>query len=69
MTPKYDREAYLHNVLYQIASYADAETIRADAPEKYGLEPEEAIEMAYENVIEAARHAIKEVENINGENE
>lgn len=56
MTPK--TQIRLYDALKRIASYDSPERVRRDA-EPMGLDENEAVEMAYENVIEEARSAIK----------
>ena len=56
------RERKLYDALKRIASYDPPERIRraAESPRGYmGLEADEAIEMAYENVINEAASAIR----------
>lgn len=45
--------------LKRIASYLDPEKLRKQSDKLYGLGPDEAVEMAYENVLYEARDAIK----------
>lgn len=52
-------EAAYFDALKRIASYQSPERLRRSAEKQYGLTPEESIEMAYENVIEEARRAVK----------
>lgn len=52
-------EASYFDTLKRIASYQSPEKLRRNAIRQYGLTAEEAIEMAYENVIEEARRAVK----------
>jgi len=49
----------LYDALKTIAQYQSPERLRKSAERQYGLGFEEALEMAYENVIETAKHAIK----------
>lgn len=56
------REQRLYDALKRIAQYDSPERIRrkADSPQGYlGLEADEALEMAYENVLSEARAAIR----------
>ena len=46
------------DALKRIASYQSPEKLRRDAERQYGLTADEAIEMAYENVIADAKNAI-----------
>ena len=54
-----EREIRMYAALKRITQYMAPDKLRNVAEKKYGLEPEEAIEMAYENVLEEARQAIK----------
>ena len=54
------------NILKQISHYQSPERIKKNAEKEYGLSPEEAIEMAYENVIETAKHSIKGISKLLG---
>jgi hypothetical protein len=45
----------LHQALTRIASYDTPDEIRQDAADEYGLDYEEALEMAYENIIQEAK--------------
>lgn len=54
---------YLWQVLTQIAGYMDPDQIREDQEKNQpGLDPEEYLEMVYENVLEEARTALRKVE-------
>lgn len=54
-----DRELRLFDALKRIASYTDPEKLRRTSERDYGLEGDEAIEAAYENVLMEARSVIK----------
>lgn len=54
-------EIRLHAALKRIASYQSPASLRRYADRDYGCDGEEAIEMAYENVISEAKAAIKGV--------
>lgn len=54
-----DRELRMYAALKRITQYMPPKRLRAVAEKQYGLEPEEAIEMAYENVLQEAKNAIK----------
>lgn len=54
-------EQRLYDALKRIAQYESPAKLRRTAERSYGLSPDEAIEMAYENVIEEAKQAIKGV--------
>jgi hypothetical protein len=52
-------EEKFHAALKRISSYMPADKLRRQAEKLYGLEGDEAIEMAYENVIAEAKQALK----------
>jgi hypothetical protein len=54
-----NNELAYYEALKRIASYQSPEKLRRCADKQYGLPEDEAIEMAYENVIEEAKRAIK----------
>ena len=54
-----DLERKLYAALKRISSYDAPEKLKRRAQKEYGLSEEEAIEFAYENVIEEARSALK----------
>lgn len=54
-----ENEQRYYDALKRITLYQSPEWIRRNAVSQYGLEPEEALEGAYENVLEEARSAIK----------
>lgn len=58
MKPSLERELRLYDALKRIAQYESPESLRECADEEYGLGGDEAIEMAYENVIAEAKRAI-----------
>lgn len=51
-------QAYF-DALKRIASYQSPTSLKKIAGRQYGLDPGEAVEMAYENVIAEAKAAIK----------
>lgn len=53
------REQKLYDALKRIASYTDPEKLDERACEKLGLSVEEALSMAYENVLAEARATIR----------
>ena len=59
MKPSLEREQKLFDALKRITMYDSPEKLRKRAEKDYGLEPEEVIEMAYENVLAEAKGAIK----------
>lgn len=54
-------EIRLFDALKRIAAYDPPERIRRNSERDYGLDADEAIEYAYENVICEAKHATKGV--------
>ena len=54
-------EMRLYRALARISSYQSIASLRRYAERDYGVRAEEAIEMAYENVVEEAKRAIKGV--------
>lgn len=59
MSGKPTREQRLFDALKRISRYESPEKLRRNAEKDYGLDADEAIEMAYENVINEAKSAIK----------
>jgi transcription-repair coupling factor (superfamily II helicase) len=53
------RELRMYEALKRIASYDSVERIKRDAGKRYGLLNDEAVEMAYENVIAEATAATR----------
>ena len=49
----------LFDALKRITAYQSPDRLRKSAEKQYGLEGDEAIEYAYENVLEEAKLAIK----------
>ena len=60
-----EREQRLYDALKRITLYDKPERLRRDAEKSYGLSSNEAIEMAYENVLEEARCALKGIRRPN----
>lgn len=56
-----DLERKLYAALKRISQYDNPMKLARRAEKDYGLEPEEAIEMAYENVLNEAKSALKGV--------
>jgi vancomycin resistance protein YoaR len=54
-----EREQKLYDALKRITAYMAPDELRRVSEKKYGLGGDEAIEMAYENVLEEARRTIK----------
>jgi len=53
------------NILYKIGeAYKTPEEMQNSSEEEYGLEYEEALEMAYENIQEEAKFCIKGITHI-----
>lgn len=57
--PKVDYEARFHQALKRIRQYMTPAQLRRAAEKQYGLDHAEALEMAYENVIEEAKAALR----------
>lgn len=58
--PKFiNREQALYDALKRITQYDSPDKLRRRASKDYGLDGDEAIEMAYENVLAEAKKAIK----------
>lgn len=53
------REQKLYDALKRITQYDSPAKINRTAGKRYGLSPEEVLEMAYENVLEEAKAAIR----------
>lgn len=53
------REQRLYDALKAIASYQSPEKLRKNSWGEYGCSPEDAVQMAYENVLEEAKIGIK----------
>ena len=58
MIPSLKREQKLYDALKRIAQYSTPRNLRRRAEKDYGLDPSEAIEMAYQNVLDEARAAL-----------
>ncbi len=54
-----EREQKMYAALKRITQYYPPERLRKRAERNYGLDPDECIEMAYENVLMEAKKAIK----------
>lgn len=59
MKPSLEREQRLYDALKKITRYDSPDTLRRRSEKDYGLEGDEAIEYAYENVLQEAANAIK----------
>lgn len=59
MKPSLAREQKLYDALKRITQYDPPRTIRHSAERHYGLPADEVFEMAYENIREEAKAAIK----------
>lgn len=57
--PPPTREQRLYDALKRIAQYQDPDRLRRTSKAQLGLEGNEAIEYAYENVLSEAKFAIK----------
>lgn len=62
---KCDQFNKMHEALRKIAAYQSPEKLKKDSEKDWGLEYEEAMEMAYENMQSEAKSAIKGVRPIN----
>jgi hypothetical protein len=51
----------MFDALQRISQYEDLENLKANADEDYGLDGNEAVEMAYENVLYEARQGLRGV--------
>ena len=60
-TQNTELEYRLFGSLRRIADYVDADKLRKGRARDFGLTPDEAIEMAYDNVLWEARNAIRGV--------
>lgn len=54
-----NRELEFFAALKQITNYQSIASLRRNALKDYGINPEEAIEYAYENILETAKRAIR----------
>lgn len=54
-----EKEQRYFDALRDIATYLTPEELRRSSKAEYGLDYEEALEMAYENVIATAKAAIR----------
>jgi hypothetical protein len=59
MKPSLKREQRLYDALRNVTKYDTPRGLRRSAERHYGLPYEEVLEMAYENVLEEAKAAIK----------
>lgn len=57
--PKVDHEERFYVALKRITAYMTPAQLRRNAERQYGLDHAEALEMAYENVIGEAKHALR----------
>jgi len=53
--------AQMYSVLARISRFMSIKSLRSNAEQHYGLEPNEAIELAYENVISEAKLGLRRV--------
>lgn len=58
---KAEKQIELYDALKRISTYMKPETLRKNSESIYGVGANEAIEMAYENVIAEAKNAIRGV--------
>lgn len=59
MKPSLDRERKLYDALKRITQYDSPEKLLRNAERRYGLSGEEVIEMAYDNVLQEAKAALR----------
>jgi len=52
-------EQRLYDALKRIAAYDSPDKLRQNSQKRYGIDAEEAIEGAYENVLQEAKDAIR----------
>ena len=58
--PKQNNEQRYFDVLKRITRYQTVDQLRRHAQEEWGVQFEEALGYAYENVIDEARRAVKD---------
>ena len=61
MADALEKLAIAHAALKRIAAYTPPDKLNRTADRDYGLPPEEAMEMAYDNVLIEARLALKAI--------
>lgn len=54
----------MRRALKEIASYQSPDKLRRESQKDWGLDYEEALEMAYENVISTAKYASKGIREL-----
>lgn len=54
----------MRDALIEITKYQTPEKLRRDSEKDWGVEYEEALEMAYENIQETAKFSVKGVKKI-----
>jgi hypothetical protein len=59
MKPSLERERKLFDALKRITQYDEPDKLKRRAQRDYGLESDEAVEMAYENVLQEAKAGIR----------
>lgn len=59
MKPSIKREQKLYDALKCISLYMSPDRLARNAEKLYGLQPEEALSMSYENIINQAKEAIR----------
>jgi soluble cytochrome b562 len=55
----------MRNALIEITKYQTPDKLRRDSEKDWGVEFEEALEMAYENIQTTAKYAVKGVRALN----
>ena len=59
MKPSIEREQRLYDALKRITKYMPPDRLRKCSEKEYGLGAEEAVDMAYENILTEAKNAIR----------
>lgn len=59
MKPSLKREQRLYDALKRITRFMSPVRLRRVSQKEYGLGPNEAVDMAYENILDVARNAIR----------
>lgn len=59
MATKQSNEQRYYDTLKRIAKYESVERLRKHGESEYGISAEEAIEYAYENVLQEAKSALR----------
>jgi hypothetical protein len=54
----------MRNALIEISKYETVDKLRRDSEKEWGIDFDEALEMAYENMQNTAKYAVKNIRNI-----